>query len=397
MSQVKKRIFVALYHSYFDTSSGAAIALRDMMEALSRRGWEVRVLTGPRLDFEIPKANDDLLKEQGISSKTFRASFADEHFRLLLSRIGGIDCGVWLPQDEQADPSEIIGKAWLSSYKEILNSWNPDIVLTYGGFWMTRSMMKLAKQAGAKTMFLLCNYAYGDATLFKDVDVTIVRSDFHAEWCRRNLGVDGKPLYSLIPPSRYLCDRNSPRRYVTFINPQQHKGAYVFAKIAEVLGRRRPDIPLLVVEGRGTAEWLQRTGVDLSSANLFRMKNTPDPRDYLKETRIMLVPSVWQESFGRVAAEAMMNGIPVVGSDRGSLPEVIGECGFALSIPSYITPNSSEAPTEKEVAGWVSAVETLWDDSETYDKLSKMSIERSKNWSEESIVNRFEALAIGDF
>ena len=37
------------------------------------------------------------------------------------------------------------------------------------------------------------------------------------------------------------------------------------------------------------------------------------------------MPSVWQESFGRVAAEAMINGIPVLGSTRGALPEVIDD------------------------------------------------------------------------
>ncbi|PQO37787.1 glycosyltransferase family 1 protein [Bremerella cremea] len=91
----------------------------------------------------------------------------------------------------------------------------------------------------------------------------------------------------------------------------------MFAKIAEVLGKRRPDIPLLVVEGRASVDWLARTGANLSQANLHRMRNTPDPREYLRVTHTMLMPSVWQESFGRVAAEAMMNGIPVIGSDRG--------------------------------------------------------------------------------
>ena len=43
---------------------------------------------------------------------------------------------------------------------------------------------------------------------------------------------------------------------MTFINPQPDKGAAVFARIALELGRRRPDIPLLVVEGRGTSDAL---------------------------------------------------------------------------------------------------------------------------------------------
>ena len=38
-------------------------------------------------------------------------------------------------------------------------------------------------------------------------------------------------------------------QYVTFVNPEPRKGVHVFARIAEVLARRRPDIPVLLVEG----------------------------------------------------------------------------------------------------------------------------------------------------
>lgn len=45
----------------------------------------------------------------------------------------------------------------------------------------------------------------------------------------------------------------------------------------------------------------------------------------------LLVPSLstprWKEQFGRVAAQALAAGTPVVASDSGSLPEVLGGCG----------------------------------------------------------------------
>lgn len=46
---------------------------------------------------------------------------------------------------------------------------------------------------------------------------------------------------------------------------------------------------------------------------------------------VVLVPSVttprWKEQFGRVPAQALAAGIPVIASDSGSLPEVLGGCG----------------------------------------------------------------------
>ena len=49
---------------------------------------------------------------------------------------------------------------------------------------------------------------------------------------------------------------------MTFVNPLPEKGVYPFVRIAQELGRRRPDIPLLVVESRGTREMLAAWGWD---------------------------------------------------------------------------------------------------------------------------------------
>ncbi|WP_158545473.1 glycosyltransferase [Bremerella cremea] len=388
MTRTKKRILVALYHSYVDTSSGAAISLRDLMEALASRDTEVRVLCGPRLDFEGAKTNEELLREQGIPFKTYRASHQGEGFRLCMFRTGGIEGGIWIPKHPQADPNHAVGEAWLSSYRDLVANWKPDMVITYGGFWMFQPMMDIAHQHGAKTVFFLCNCAYTNGKMFEKVDCTIVQSNFHAEWCRRTLGIEGVPLYPLIPPERYLCSDKREPKYLTFVNPQPAKGLFIFAKIAEVLQRKRPDIPLLVVEGRAKGHLLAQAGVRLSSHNLFRMANTPDPRDYLRVTKVMLVPSVVQETFGRVAAEAMINGIPVVASNCGALPEVVGDSGRLVDLTTRLMNSTSVMLKDEEIAPWIEAIEQLWDDVDS--DVSSRCVSQSKRWSMESTLHEFE-------
>jgi glycosyltransferase involved in cell wall biosynthesis len=162
------------------------------------------------------------------------------------------------------------------------------------------------------------------------------------------IGLDGTVIADPIRRDRVVAQEPKPK-YVTFINPQPDKGVAVFARIAIELKQRRPDIPLLVVEGRGMSDALANLSVDVSGlTNLKGMANTPDPRDFYKVTRAVLMPSLWRESVGRVPIEAMANGIPVLASDRGALPETLGDAGFVFTILERCTPSTCKLPTAHE-------------------------------------------------
>src|SRR3984885_15932856 len=63
----------------------------------------------------------------------------------------------------------------------------------------------------------------------------------------------------------------------------------------------------------------------------------PKPRDIFTNTRVLLVPSVWEEPSGRVVAEALVNGVPPLVSDRGGLAESCNGAGFVLPLPPELT------------------------------------------------------------
>lgn len=52
----------------------------------------------------------------------------------------------------------------------------------------------------------------------------------------------------------------------------------------------------------------------------------------LRELDVLVLPSLttpnWKEQFGRVLVEAMACGVPVVGSDSGEIPHVVGDAGL---------------------------------------------------------------------
>ncbi|MFZ0548028.1 MAG: glycosyltransferase [Candidatus Promineifilaceae bacterium] len=53
---------------------------------------------------------------------------------------------------------------------------------------------------------------------------------------------------------------------------------------------------------------------------------------YLRQLDVLVLPSRtlsnWKEQFGRILVEAMACGIPVIGSDSGEIPNVIGDAGL---------------------------------------------------------------------
>ncbi len=129
--------------------------------------------------------------------------------------------------------------------------------------------------------------------------------------------------------------------------------------------------PLLVVEGAGPARCMPQLGIDFGGLkNIKMMSNTPDARQFYAVTKLLLMPSL-METAGLVAMEAMINGIPVLGSNRGGLPETIGDAGLLFDIPARYTPETREVPTAEEVEPWVEAIVRLWDGTAEYERWSQ--------------------------
>lgn len=157
MPSFKRRVLAALYHSYIDTSSGAAISLRDMLEALARRDWQVRVFCGPGLDFETGASNRQLLEDQGIPFEIYDGHARGEDYSLYMFRKNNVDCGLYLPSRPGREPARAAGENFLQSYEELLDSWRPEVVVTYGGSWLAGPLLRMARQRGVRTVFYLCS------------------------------------------------------------------------------------------------------------------------------------------------------------------------------------------------------------------------------------------------
>jgi glycosyltransferase involved in cell wall biosynthesis len=233
--------------------------------------------------------------------------------------------------------------------------------------------MALAQRRGATTAFAVRGYGYYDVRYFESVNHAFTCSEFLTGVYRERIGLRSTPLEPPIDWSTVVAAEDA-RAFVTFVHPAPHKGLLLFARLADMLGSRRPDIPLLVVQSGHSGGSLNAIpGVDFGKyPQIMAAPPVPVPADYFALTRLLLVPSVWPEPFGRVAAEAMINGIPPLVGDRGALPQVVGGDyaagggGRVLPIPAWMTPEGMQLPDESEVEPWFDAVCALWDDAALY-------------------------------
>ena len=122
---------------------------------------------------------------------------------------------------------------------------------------------------------------------------------------------------------------------------------------------------LLVGERQARGDLAQVQLLEEAQAHDLPLGDVGDARQgFLDATRILLAPSLWQEPFGRVAAESLVNAVPPVVSDRGGLPEAAAEGGFVLPIPDTITPRTRQPPESKDVGAWTDlAVRLMTDDA----------------------------------
>jgi glycosyltransferase involved in cell wall biosynthesis len=221
----------------------------------------------------------------------------------------------------------------LRLFQKFLDVYRPDVMLTYGGDPITQGMIAAAGRAGIPVVFAIHNFGYTDLRHFSGVDLCIVASEFSGRHYRDKLGLECRVLPYPVDWDRVRIEDAQPR-YLTFVNPALYKGAYPFVRIAQELGRRRPDIPLLVVESRATKQTLGVCGLrPADHPHIHIMPVTTDPRRFWRLTKVLLIPSLWWENQPLVAIEAMINGIPVIGSDRGGIPEALGDAGITLSLP----------------------------------------------------------------
>ena len=359
----KPRLLWASVYCLLDTSSGAAMAVRQMLRQLVAHGYEVEIVGATVFDHQrgTLRLQSAWAKVQACVGGGIHIQDEPLQHRVVVTAS---------TQREQMTAKE--EGTWLHLYQTVLDDFKPDLVFYYGGQVLERLIPVEAKTRAVPVVAYLANANYAGKSWCRDVDVFLTDSQATAAMYAQTQGYQPVAIGAFIDPAAVVAAQHTRER-VLFVNPAREKGVGILIQLALLLETRRPDIVFEVVESRG--HW-QSILSDVSGAmgcprstlsNVVVTPNTTDMRPAFGRARLLLAPSLCWENAGRVLAEAMLNGIPAIVSNRGGMPEMIQDGGVTLTLPAKCHEAPYNAlPVMTLLEPLVAFIESLYDDERRY-------------------------------
>jgi glycosyltransferase involved in cell wall biosynthesis len=310
---------------------GAEVSAHSFAMALSKRGDQVGVLASLR-------AGDWLWFKNRVASK-----------------LRGVDL---YTMDQFCGYPVFRGWRGTSGFSAVIDKFKPDIALLQT--CPLRNYADLFVSLGLPVVICMRDTKTGGASLIERPPLRyIANSGFLAGWLRTEFGIEAEIIAPLVLPERYRV--RSTRESVLFVNPVAEKGVEISLRLAE----ERPDIPFDFVECWERDSALRHSERVRRAKNIRWHKSRLDVRRFYGRAKLLLMPSQWVETWGRVATEVQLSGIPVLASRIGGLPESVGPGGILVE---------PTAPLDN----WLAALSRMWDDKKEYETLAQEALKYSQ-------------------
>lgn len=190
-------------------------------------------------------------------------------------------------------------------------------------------------------------------------------------------------IYASSSIKRYKIHNLEPikSKYVMMINIHVHKGGDVFYYLLQ----NCPNIHLACVQTEHNSEELddkikkliEERNKDKNKAECLFLNRTRDVKKIYTKSKIMICISKVDETFQRVINESMMNGIPVLTTNRGNIKYLMEG---SISEPIH--------PTNKDE--FKKQIEKLYFDEQYYKKYAKSMSDAFEHHSEDVAKKQFE-------
>lgn len=393
LSSLKRPMRILLAHNslYYPSHGGGDRSNRLLMEALAANGHQVRVVA--RMERFGEEGHQKLLAD--LASRRVPA---EETAGAVRMQLHGVDVHT-LTRDPHLR----------NYFSGQMRDFAPDIIVTSTDD-PAQLLFDLAIQAGdARVVHLVratIAVPFGPdssapsiprTAMLRHADAVVGVSEYVARYVRQWGRIDAVHVpISLMEPGGFPDVGGFDNPYVTLVNPCAVKGISIFMALA----KRMPGLRFAAVPTWGT------TAEDLAAlrevSNITVLPPTDRIDEILRQTRVLLAPSLWAEARSRIVVEAMAHGVPVIASNTGGIPEAKLGVDYVLPVRPIVRyqgvdENMVPVPEvpEQDIGPWEAALAKVTTDRGHYEELAAASRRNALDYIHGLSVGPFETLLQG--
>ena len=383
------RILLAQNSLYYPAYGGGDRSNRLLMEALTARGHECRVVS---------------------RISRFGAAEHEQYLRDLAAR--GVspvlgDGGVVVFHHAGVQVHVVTHHPNLRAcFSAQIAAFAPDVILTSTDD-PAQVLLEAALRTDTHTIYLAratlavpfgpdCAFPSAAKTeVLRQTDAIVGVSQYVADYIRKWSGIPAVHVpISLLDPPPYPDVGRFENEFVMLVNPCAVKGISIFLDLAD----RMPGVRFAAVPTWGTNQ-ADRTAL-ARRPNVTLLDPVDNVDEILRRARVLLVPSLWAEARSRIVVEAMLRGVPAIASNVGGIPEAKLGVDYLLPVrpieryhpqlDEQMVP-VAEVPAQG-IGPWLAALDRLLSDRAHYEALSRESRQAALAYAAGLSVEPFEAL-----
>lgn len=337
------RVIYANSFYYPDQPGGAEVIIRNIAEGLVERSHSVAVMATGIVD--------ENYEHHGV--KVFKLKQNNVYWKLPRDSASFLGKFVW----HLVDKNNFFMR---DSIKRVLESYGPDVVVTNNLSGLSIVVWEVAKSLGLPVVHVLHDYYLlcPRVTMHRD-GVNCVNQCLKCQIFRSNVvekstlvdyvvGVSSFILNKhidngLFPNSKALVIHNArampkalPRDKAAGL-PSGNRKEIVFGYIGAIAKPKGLDLLIdsfldiskkfnslkLLVAGEGNDDYVDVLRNKCAGLKSVRFLGKVDALDFFSSIDVCVVPSLWGDPFPGVVFESLSQGVPVVGSTSGGIPEMV--------------------------------------------------------------------------
>jgi len=177
-----------------------------------------------------------------------------------------------------------------------------------------------------------------------------------------------------------FLDLISKRKFITVCNIHRLKGGEIIYKLLNKI-----KYPFICIQTESNSEDIDKKIKDVITYRKNQLHIEDKYLNYCKNmkeiysiTKILLIPSLVDETFCRVANEGLMNGIPIITTGVGNISNLVREAGIIIS--------------HLDIQEWEKQINLIMTNDNLYQQYSDKSMKQYELFSEEIAFNQFKNL-----